>query len=243
VPAPTGVAGAVPHGAVPNGAGPRGVRSGAVAPGTAGSGALGRGGASGRRGGAQHTVRAEPAPHRADVAAGGIEARVQHDAVTLAEHVHRAAEGDHDVLHPLATPPAEGRGGAGELHECGDVVAVGEPDLGQHPPLTVNGVDGLRPRRPQELGEHGLERWWIGRRFGGHRLGRAGITGSGEHPGSIPRRHGATQFHPVGGGIAAPTGRETHRGGMRPSDGRTITEGAQIGSWDPVEITLRTPIG
>jgi hypothetical protein len=33
-----------------------------------------------------------------------------------------------------------------------------------------------------------------------------GVAGSGEHPGSIPRRRGATDVHPLGGAATAPTG-------------------------------------
>ena len=140
---------------------------------------------------------------------------MQHHPVALAEHVHRAAEGHDDVLEPFAAAPAEGGGGAGELHERGDVVAVGESDLDQHVTvLDVDGVDGLRSRGPQEPGQLRLERrpgpWLLGRwgrrRIGRHRLGCARVTGSGEHPGSIPRRGGATDVHPLGGAPTAPTG-------------------------------------
>jgi hypothetical protein len=107
-------------------------------------------GAPGRRGGPRDAARGERAPHGGDVPSRGVEARVQHHVVALAEHVDRAPEGHHDVLHPLATSSAEGRGGAGELHERGDVVAVGEADLDEHVTApTVDGVDGLCPRGPQ----------------------------------------------------------------------------------------------
>ncbi|TWF80880.1 hypothetical protein FHX44_116823 [Pseudonocardia hierapolitana] len=135
---------------------------------------------------------------------------MQHHPVALAEHVHGAAEGHDEVLHPLAASPAEGVGGAGELHERGDVVAVGETDLDEHVTvLTDDGVDGLRSRGPQEPGELGGERWlgWRSRRrVGGHRLGRVGVAGSGEHPRSIPLRSGAMVVHPLGGTATAPTG-------------------------------------
>jgi hypothetical protein len=60
----------------------------------------------GRRGGPCDAARGERAAHGGDVPSGGVEARVQHDVVALAEHVDRAPEGHHDVLHPLATSPA-----------------------------------------------------------------------------------------------------------------------------------------
>jgi hypothetical protein len=204
-----------------------------------------RGSATGAGSSAQDTVRAERTPHGTDVAAGGVDASVQHHTVALAEHVHRAPERHHDVLRPFTTPPPEGLRGARELHEGGDVVPGGEADRGQH--LTaraVDGAEGLRPGGPHERGELWLQRWRLGRRggrrIGGHRLGRARVTGSGEHPRSIPLRLGATHVHPLGGAAIGPTG---HSAGTRPSDGQLITHGERIDRPASVGITLRTPIG
>ena len=142
----------------------------------------------------------EPAPHGGDVAPGGVQAGVQHHAVALAQHVQgRAAQGHRDVLDPLAAPPREGLRSARELGERGGVVAVGRADAGQHlPARPVDGVRRLRPRGPHERGEPGFQRRWVGGWFGGHRLGRAAVTRSGEHPRSIARRGGATDVHPLG---------------------------------------------
>jgi hypothetical protein len=164
------------------------------------------GGLSGGLRGALQVVGGEGAPDRGDVATRRVEARVQHHAGgrALAQHVHRAPEGDHEVLEPLAVRLARRGGTAGELHERRDVVAAAEADLGEHDaPRPVDGPCRLRPGAPEQTGELGGERRGIGR----HRLRWNWIAGSGEHPGSLSRRRGAAAVHPPGGGAAAPIGR------------------------------------
>jgi hypothetical protein len=222
---------------------PRGWRRGRGS-GAGRHGGGGGGGAPGRLGGTPHLGGGEPAPHGADVPAGRVEARVQHHPAALAQHVHGAAEGHDEVLQPLAAAAAECRGRACELGEREDVVARGEAGLGQHlTVLAVDGVHGLRSRGPQECGELGSERWWIGWWIGWHRLGRVVVAGSGEHPRSIPWRHGATDVHPLGGPPLGRPATSRHLRGARPSDGRPITHRARTGPRNRIGITLRTPIG